>query len=150
MGKKIQSSFKQFLKSWYIFALQLQYLPELCYRTNDLSVFDQLLDANNLTKEELEGYKYMYAREGAWTHPINYYRNLLKAKDILNPKTIPIIRVPTLIVWGENDLALEKDLAEMSRPYVRNVQVEYVPNANHFVHHSKPDQVNSLIQEFVK
>lgn len=63
---------------------------------------------------------------------------------------LPAVVAPSLIVWGENDLALEKELAELSRPYVRNLQIEYIPGASHFVQHDKPDLVNSVIEDFVR
>lgn len=91
----------------------------------------------------------MLFKTGAWTPPINYYRNILDVKALLNPKELPKITVPSLIIWGENDLALEKDLAEGCRPFVQNLQIEFIPGGSHFVQHDKADQVNSIIENFI-
>lgn len=64
MAKKLKSSVKQFLKSWYIFFFQLPFIPEICYRTNDLLVFNKLFGDSVLTEDEMEGYKYTWAKKG--------------------------------------------------------------------------------------
>ena len=62
---------------------------------------------------------------------------------------MPKIKAPTLIVWGENDMALSKDLPELARRYCENLTVKYVPNGNHFVQQHKAAEVNKLIAYFV-
>jgi len=146
--RKIETSVKQFLKSWYIFAFQMPYLPELYFKTEDLEVFRDMFE-NKISEEELEGYKNNWSRKGAFTPPIDYYRNVLKARDLLKPEKLPKITSPVQIIWGENDLALERDLAEMCRPFVESLKIHYIPNANHFVQQDKPDEVNRVIEEFL-
>jgi len=147
--KKITSSLKQFLKSWYMFVFQLPYLPELLWTTNDLAVFDRIF-GKNVNQEDMEAFKYTWARRGAWTPPINYYRNLVIMSALTDFSKIPRITAPTLIIWGEDDLALEKDMAEMSTQYVDDIRVEYIPNGNHFIQQDKPQEVNSAIQKFLR
>lgn len=51
---------------------------------------------------------YLFA--GAFTPPINYYRNI----DFADRTTkIPKVKVPSLIVWGTEDMALDRRLADM-------------------------------------
>jgi pimeloyl-ACP methyl ester carboxylesterase len=63
MKKKLQTSLRQFLKSWYIFFFQLPFFPELCYRTNDLLIFNRFF-GDSITEEELEAYKYNWSKKG--------------------------------------------------------------------------------------
>jgi pimeloyl-ACP methyl ester carboxylesterase len=148
-AQKLSSSLGQFLKSWYIFFFQIPILPEIAYRTDDLDVLRRLFGSSTNT-EELEAYKWVWSQNGALTPPLNYYRNLLDIQNLLQPKVLPRIKMPTLIIWGENDLALEKDLAVMSGSFCEQCKVVLVPGASHFVHHDKPDSVNRAIAEFVK
>jgi pimeloyl-ACP methyl ester carboxylesterase len=63
--KKLESSYKQFFKSWYMFAFQIRYVPELYFRTQDLEVFRDMFK-NKLSEEELEAYKYNWGRKGKY------------------------------------------------------------------------------------
>jgi pimeloyl-ACP methyl ester carboxylesterase len=153
---KIIGSLGQFLKSWYIFFYQLPYIPEWAVHTNDLEAFDTVFSDENkqltITEEELEAYKYTYSRKGAWTPPINYYRqNFSIAKSLVEPpKPLSIIRVPTLFIWGDGDIHLSKDLPELTRPYVENMTIKYISKGNHFVQQHKPAEVNAVIAEYLK
>jgi len=152
-AKKLQSSLSQFFKSWYIFLFQLPYLPEMFFHNEDLNCFRRMFQNADkkcsVNDEDLEGFKYTFSKKGAWTPPINYYRNSFTAKGLLNPPKMDKIKAPTLIIWGENDLALEKDLPQLSGEFVDNLQIKYVEKANHFVQQDKPDEVNKLIEAFV-
>ncbi len=83
---------------------------------------------------------------------MNYYRNVISASEILSGKvlSIPIIKCPTLVIWGERDIALEKDLPELTREYVDNMKVEYLPRGNHFIQNDLPNEVNKSMEHFLK
>jgi len=153
--KKMTSSIMQFLKSWYIFFFQLPYLPERVMFTRDLEIFNRMFvdDKNNLaiSNEDLEAYKYTFSRQGAWTPPINYYRQNLNFSGMaeLTNNVLPKIQAPTLIIWGENDLALTRDFPELARPYINNLTVKYIAKGSHFVQQDKPAEVNAHIADFL-
>ena len=87
---------------------------------------------------------------GSWTGPINYYRQNFRASNLIGPEqSIPKIKAPTLIIWGEEDIALSKDLPELARPFVDKLTIKYVSNGNHFVQQHRPAEVNRLIADFV-
>jgi pimeloyl-ACP methyl ester carboxylesterase len=153
--KKVKSSLGQFFKSWYVFLFQLPILPELTIHVQDLDIFRQMfLNANGqccVSDEDLEAFKYTFSKKGAWTPPLNYYRNVLSAKRIVDPNflSIPKIKCPTLIIWGENDIALSKDLPELTREFVDDIRIEYLARGTHFIQNDMPDEVNKSIQKFV-
>jgi len=60
------------------------------------------------------------------------------------------IRMPTLIIWGVHDIALEKDMAELSTQFVDKVSVKYIENGTHFVQQDKPNEVNEQMNEFLR
>jgi len=60
------------------------------------------------------------------------------------------ILVPMLIIWGTNDGALEKKLAELSSQKVEQCSVEYIEGASHWVQQEEPDKFNQIMRQFLK
>ena len=59
--------------------------------------------------------------------------------------------MPTLIVWGEADGALDKPMAQLSAQRCKGkVTVRYVEGASHWVQMDRPDLVNAYIREFLE
>jgi pimeloyl-ACP methyl ester carboxylesterase len=54
--------------------------------------------------------------------------------------------VPTLMIWGENDTALGKELTYGTEAYVRNFQIRYIPNCSHWVQQERPDLVTQICE----
>ena len=100
----------------------------------------------------------------AWSHPgaltasLNYYRASplhpplpedpgakklrLEAKDFM-------VRVPTLVLWGERDTALLTGCLEELGECVPDLKLVRVPDASHWIVHEKPDLVCGEIEGFV-
>src|SRR5690606_24428568 len=61
------------------------------------------------TPDDLDRYVEAWSHPGALTAMLNYYRALRKRRLPSEPRRI---RTPTLILWGEKDVALETGVAE--------------------------------------
>lgn len=59
------------------------------------------------------------------------------------------IAAPTLVIWGENDLALEKCTNDTLSRYAPNSRIVYLPKASHWVQMDEPETVNPLLLEFL-
>ncbi|CAB4027647.1 epoxide hydrolase 4-like, partial [Paramuricea clavata] len=104
------------------------------------------------TDEIKDAYRYTLSKPGAWTASINYYRSSLlygdqqpwkrKAK-----KTLPM---PTLVVWGDKDKALDVSLLNGLDQYVENLTIKIVEGATHWVQHDEPDIVNRHVRQFLQ
>ena len=146
---------EQLPKSWYVFFFQLPFLPELLlqaddYRAISSSFIDMAIDKSAFTATDIEVYKDAAAKRGALTAMINYYRNVFPG--FFNPQDRPewgLLTVPTLMIWGENDTALSKQLTYGTEEYVRDFQVRYIPNCSHWVQQEKPQLVNQYMREFL-
>lgn len=57
------------------------------------------------------------------------------------------ITIPTLVLWGENDVALTKELAYPPKDIVENNEVEFF-DAGHFVHWDKPQEITERMIRF--
>ena len=79
------------------------------------------------------------------TGPINYYRNTGRYKAA----HLPIISIPTLLVWGIQDNALSIEMSNLTPKYYENFTLKHVPDAGHFVHEERPETVNNYMREFL-
>ncbi len=148
----LRSNPQQMLRSWYILFFQLPLLPELLCQFNDYraiaSAFSgSAIDKTAFTPEDLAAYKNAAAKPGALTAMINYYRNIFPR--LLNQTEWDMLQVPTLMIWGENDLALGKELTYNTQAYVKDFQLRYIPNCSHWVQQEQPNLVNQYMREFL-
>jgi pimeloyl-ACP methyl ester carboxylesterase len=73
-----------------------------------------------------------------------------KIKGILNlPHEMLEVKVPTLVIWGEQDQALLTGNLEGLGEYVSDLTIKRIPDGSHWVSHEQPDLINSLIREFI-
>jgi pimeloyl-ACP methyl ester carboxylesterase len=143
---------QQLLRSSYAFFFQIPGLPELLIQSSDYQAIEtafkgMLVDKTAITQADIEAYKDAAAKRGALTAMLNYYRNFFTT-GMLN-RTYGILDVPTLMIWGENDTALGKELTYDTEAYVRDFQIKYIPNCSHWVQQEQPQLVNQYIKEFL-
>lgn len=144
---------QQLLRSYYIFIFQLPWIPELILQSSDYQAIETALkgttvNKNAFTQVDIKAYKNAAAKPGALTAMLNYYRNIFQQR-ILNPNQ-EILEVPTLMIWGENDTALGKELTYDTTAYVRDFQIKYIPNCGHWVQQEQPELVNQYMAEFLQ
>lgn len=142
---------QQLMRSWYVFFFQLPILPELTAQWSDYQFIESAfkgmaIDKNSFTQNDIEAYKDAMAKRGAPTAMINYYRNIFTALDKGDWR---LLEVPTLMIWGEEDTALGKELTYGTQEYVRNFQIRYIPNCSHWVQQERPELVNQYMREFL-
>jgi pimeloyl-ACP methyl ester carboxylesterase len=103
-----------------------------------------------------------WSQTGALTAGLNYYRvsplyppvskeDEAKIKTILDlPHKMFEVKVPTLVIWGEQDRALLPGNLDGLSQYVADLTVKRIPDATHWVVHEQPEVVNDLIRRFVR
>lgn len=145
----------QLLRSWYVLFFQLPWLPELLIRGFGFAGLRQRLlnepvhaDASGETSVKV--YQQALAHPGALTGALNYYRagfrSLLKG---LRQPVLPI-EIPTLVIWGEQDRYLGMDLLEGLEPWVKDLTVERIADASHWVQAEVPERVNERMLRFLR
>ncbi len=99
-----------------------------------------------------------WSQPGALTGGLNYYRASplypptaddpgakklrVEAKDFM-------VRVPTLLLWGERDTALLTGCLEGLGECVPDLKVVRAPDASHWIVHEKPELICSEMEKFV-
>ena len=143
---------QQLLRSWYMFFFQLPVIPELFLQSQDYQFIENAFKGMAIKKsafstEDINLYKDAAAKRGALTAMINYYRNIL-GSPMFNQNS-SILEVPTLMIWGEEDTALGKELTYGTEAYVRDFQIRYISNCSHWVQQEQPELVNQYMREFL-
>ncbi len=144
---------QQLLRSWYVALFQLPVLPELLLKSNNYaairSVFrDQAVNPEAFTEADLDRLVAAAAKPGALTAMLNYYRNIFQSEGFLN-KQWGELAVPTLMIWGEKDAALGKELTYGTEQYVKTFEIQYIPDCSHWVQQEQPALVNQYIRDFL-
>ncbi len=145
----------QLLRSSYMFFFQIPRLPEKGLVVGDFASLryalrNEQMHPGAFTDEDIERYVEALARPGALTAALNYYRALFRRNPLKARALLRRIEAPVMVIWGERDRYLGKDLAEPDPPWVPNLRVERLPDASHFVAEDRPDEVNLLLIEFLK
>ena len=60
-----------------------------------------------------------------------------------------VIDTPTLMIWGEDDVALGKETTYGTDKYVRDLTIRYLPRVSHWVQQEQPEVVNAMIKAFL-
>lgn len=142
---------RQVLRSLYAAFFQIPRLPEAILRNNDWELLVKNLHSNSLpgtfSDEDIEHYRRAWWREGAMAGMLNWYRaNLRYPPDFPNEGRID---VPTLIIWGAQDAALGRELAQESADICTSARLVMFEDATHWAQHEKAEEVNALLVDFL-
>jgi len=150
-------SFRQLRRSWYIFFFQIPWLPEFLLSLGRAKAIGDVFVNNAINKERfprdvLNTYRNAASQPGALRAMVNYYRALVRGRGAKKQSAlgIPIIETPTLMIWGEQDFALGKELTYGTDQHVRNLTLRYLPNASHWVQQDDPETVNAMLEAWLR
>lgn len=149
-----QGNWQQALKSWYIGYFQIPFLPEW-----SMSVFDydplvrSLINSGKeetFHREELEEYKRAWSQPNALKSMVNWYRAAMQVSSSYGEAPKEKIQPETLILWGEKDMFLGKELAEASLDYCRDARIIFYPEATHWLQIDEAEAVNRELEAFFR
>ncbi|MBM4258356.1 MAG: alpha/beta hydrolase [Deltaproteobacteria bacterium] len=153
--KHLRSNWRQLRRSWYMFFFQIPWLPEFGIRVNARRFVDQAFRGMAIRKEafpddELQKYVAAIRKPGAATAAINYYRAAFRETLRKGERHFAKITSPTLLIWGEEDIALGKELTyDMDEYFTNRFEVKYIPRCSHWVQQEQPELVNQYMLEFL-
>jgi pimeloyl-ACP methyl ester carboxylesterase len=125
-----------------------------------LKMFCHTVDGSSaLIDEEIPLYRAAWSQPGALNCALNLYR----ASPLYPPtpedpgaaalKLDPValtVRMPTLVIWGEADIALGTALLDGLEDVVPDLRIKRIPDGSHWVIHEQPQQVSAAIREFLE
>ncbi len=148
---------RQLRKSWYMFLFQIPWLPEFLLLRNHANAIGRMLRGAAVQKDAFPRtitakYQQAMSKPGAMTAALNYYRQILPF--LLRPgslkKQAVRITAPTLLIWGEQDIALGIELTEDLEQWVDHIQVKRIPDSGHWVQQEQPEKVNRFMLDFLQ
>lgn len=141
----------QLLRSWYAAFFQLPLLPEAALRAFDFAAVRRLLRTtparpDTFTDVDIDHYIQGIASPGRLTAALNYYRAAVRHRPERRIRT----NAPTLVIWGERDVALTTGLLDGVERYAPNVRIERFPDIGHWIQNEAPVQVTDLLLDFLR
>jgi pimeloyl-ACP methyl ester carboxylesterase len=137
---------------------------EATLSANDYGVLTSMvlgagLKDGTLTEADKKMYVDAWSQPGALTGGLNYYRSSgigppppgAPPSPEVAPASLPpiVIRVPTLVIWGEKDTALLPANLDGLETVVPKLTVKRIPDGTHWVVREKPAEVNRIIREYL-
>jgi len=151
--------------SQYMLMLRSAEAERVLSKNNYARLMDVLVQFGSkweMSEEKRLKYIAAWAQPGALTGSLNYYRasplypptskdDEVQISSILNlPKEMLAVKVPTLVIWGEQDRALLTGNLNGLEEYIEDLTVKKIPGGTHWVIHEQPELVNGLIRDFIK
>jgi pimeloyl-ACP methyl ester carboxylesterase len=148
-------------RSWYMLWFQVPVLPETFLGERNAAGVGRMLrgsaNPDTFSGDDVRRYREAAARPGTLSAAISYYRALFRQNLVGGMRRLVgrgdgehRVRASTLLIWGENDVALGTELTEGLGEWVPDLRVERLPDATHWVQNDRPDEVIGLLVEFFK
>jgi pimeloyl-ACP methyl ester carboxylesterase len=154
-AEALASSWRQRLRSWYVLLFQIPKLPEWLLGRNRAQLIADTFqkatdDPSRFPPEVIEIYRENALQPGALTAMINWYRAAVRIRKGVRDRLLGegMLDTPTLMVWGENDLALGKELTYGTEKLVTDFTIRYLPTS-HWVNQEMPEETNAIVEAWL-
>ncbi len=147
---------RQLMKSWYVGFFQIPWLPEALLGANRAAAIPRMLRRTAqkpgcFPATSLEDFRNNAAQPGAARAMINWYRAFVRGGLHRQLRQgFPVIKTPTLLLWGLDDVALDSITLDGTPHYVEDLTLHKFPGVSHWILEEAPELVNPLIAEFLK
>ena len=149
----LRASPKQLLRSTYALFFQIPALPEWLLGRNDGQGLAALLRwsgrTDTFSDADLDCYRRAWRRPGRLRGMLHWYRAAARRALRSSPPSTPI-DVPTLVVWGAQDVALSRRMAAPSAAMSSRGRSQVLEGATHWVQHDAPTAVNRLLRDHLE
>lgn len=142
---------RQLLRSRYMLFFQIPALPERSLAAGDFDGLRRIYRRAPRAFSAAEIGRHVDALRppGALTAAVTYYRALFRGAGRAM-RMWRRVDVPALVVWGDRDPYLGRELADPPSAWVRKARVVHLPDAGHWVHLEEPDAVNAELVSFLR
>jgi pimeloyl-ACP methyl ester carboxylesterase len=151
---------KQALRSWYMLFFQIPVLPEWLISLNDFASVERSFkdtpgNKDAFTETDIAVYKKALREPNALTSGINYYRAnfttlFFKQKGESEELRDDRVRVPTLLIYGEQDkYIVPETLKDVNRFVDAPYREARFKNYGHWIQNEAPAEVNAELESFL-
>ena len=142
---KSMLSSTQIFTSYYIGFFQLPFIPELLFKRAK-SLSHVLLKNSGMSAEQIIDFNQHFIQENRIGTAINWYRSMPLAPIRSSFKKV---KVPTLFVWGNKDIAIGKKSAELNKQFFTGKYQEVHMNATHWIPAQNAEQFSHYFMNAV-
>ncbi len=142
---------------WYALFFQIPWLPEKLLGARECRAIGEMFrrscaNPNVFPEDVLSIYRRAAARPGNLKAMLDYYRALIRGGGLKRQRALgyPTIETPTLVVWGEDDVALPKASTTRTGEFVRNLTLRVLPGVSHWVQQDAPELVNVMLEAWLQ
>ncbi len=146
----------QLRRSWYVLFFQLPWLPDRLLgargaRAVARGIRGSSCDASRFPDEVLDVHRRAASHPGAPTAMLNYYRAFVLGGGGRRQRALgmPPVETPTLLIWGEEDVALGRETTHGTEAFVPKLTLRYLPGVSHWVQQEAPETVNSMLEAWL-
>ncbi len=155
------TDFDQTRRSWHMYLFQLPF-AEAVVSYNDFTFIERIWREWSpdwrLPDEEMAALKETFRAPGVLSAALAYYRHSANAAlqrpelaDLQAKLMAAPIAVPALAIHGERDGCIAVDQMEgMDALFPRGLDTLIVPDAGHFAHQERPEEVNWAVLAFLR
>ena len=134
-------------------AFQIPWLPETLLSMGGAKRIGAILKNTSCRPENFgpdvtKVYREAASRPGATRAMVNYYRALMRDRGAYMD-THGRVDTPTLMIWGEQDVALDVRGTEGTEEWVPDFTLHRLPDASHWVQQDDPEGVNAILQQWL-
>lgn len=143
MRRLLLSSPRQLLRSWYVFALQLPYLPEWGARRRNWHDVVNVMRSSSLpgtfSDQDFDEYRRAWSQPGAYSAMVNWYRAIMR-HGLRSPRHSRI-PTPLRILWGQRDQFIGPEAADLSLEKCERGELIRFEENTHWVQHERPEDI---------
>jgi pimeloyl-ACP methyl ester carboxylesterase len=165
LGRFGQEGFKkhpiQLRYSWYMFFFQLRGISDYVVERNNFKFIHRLwknwCPTWNVPKKDVNLVVDTLSQTGVKKSALSYYRAMFNLASEANRETGRQARkkidVPTLAITGVDDGCIHTDVFKScmkQEDFEKELRVEQIQGAGHFLHQEKPEEINQLLLEWFK
>lgn len=165
--RELKRSPGQVLRSWYILFFQLAGLPERRLVKDGAAALERVFATGPgrppLPKAVVDAYRANILRPGAATAMINYYRAAARWRAKPDSRSDAgaagrgsakgvrpaVVDAPTLMLWGDADMALGIGTTEGTRDLAPNLMFRRLAGVSHWVQQDAAEAVNAELRAWL-
>jgi pimeloyl-ACP methyl ester carboxylesterase len=151
MRRHLLRSPRQMLRSSYILGFQIPWLPEKIAQMGNWRLMVRALTRSSrpgtFSEADFDEYRRAWSQPGAFRSMLNWYRALVRHPP--RDSSEKHIHVPALLIWGERDKFLGKEMAQPSIDLCDDGRLVVFDEATHWVQHEESLRVNDLLINFL-
>jgi pimeloyl-ACP methyl ester carboxylesterase len=139
----------QMLKSWYVMAFQLPWLPEKLFTAGGGAFGMKLAGLDRLLDSELRA-SYRQAWKKGMRTMINWYRAAVRNASETAARPTARFEQPVFVLWGAEDRFLDSRLADASAALCVDAKVVYLEGVSHWVAQEAPVKLIEHLELFLQ